>query len=85
LQEKFVNNLNILINNGRIEMKIPNQPKNRGLKFTEQIYEYKATTPPTIDYTITYIDNTDDFIVHNEVQIGQFSNNGKSREKIEKA
>lgn len=31
--------------------------KNRGLKFTEQKYEYKATTPPSIDYTITYRDN----------------------------
>lgn len=31
--------------------------KNRGLKFTEQKYEYKATTPPSIDYMITYRDN----------------------------
>lgn len=32
----------------------------------------------------TYIDNVDEFIGHNEVQIGQFANNGKAREKIEK-
>lgn len=32
----------------------------------------------------TYIDNIDDFVGHNEVQIGQFANNGKDREKIEK-
>lgn len=31
--------------------------KNRGLKFTEQKYEYKATTTPSIDYMITYRDN----------------------------
>lgn len=32
----------------------------------------------------TYIDNVDDFIAHNEIQIGQFTNNGRTREKIEK-
>lgn len=32
----------------------------------------------------TYMDNVDDFIAHNEIQIGQFTNNGKDREKIEK-
>lgn len=31
--------------------------KNRGLKFTEQKYEYKTSTPPSIEYTVTYRDN----------------------------
>lgn len=31
-----------------------------------------------------YVDNVEDFVAHNEVQIGKFANNGKNREKIEK-
>lgn len=31
-----------------------------------------------------YIDNIEDYISHNEVQIGKFTNNGKNREMIEK-
>lgn len=31
-----------------------------------------------------YVDNVEDFVAHNEVQIGKFANNGKNREIIEK-
>lgn len=31
-----------------------------------------------------YVDNVEDFVAHNEVQIGKFANNGKNRETIEK-
>lgn len=31
-----------------------------------------------------YIDNIEDYIANDEVQIGQFANNGKNREIIEK-
>ena len=31
-----------------------------------------------------YVDNVDDFISHDEVQIGKFANNGRNRELIEK-
>lgn len=31
-----------------------------------------------------YVDNIEDYIAHDEVQIGQFANNGKNREIIEK-
>lgn len=31
-----------------------------------------------------YVDNVEDFVGHNEVQIGKFANNGKNRETIEK-
>ena len=31
-----------------------------------------------------YVDNIEDFTSHNEVQIGDFANNGKNRELIEK-
>ena len=31
-----------------------------------------------------YVDNLDDYLSHNEVQIGKFANNGKNREMIEK-